>query len=135
MSSDLINARISEYLGLHKVSIENLKWNTPCEPEPTIVITDKNRNFCRIFTVSRGEESSMDFNYPKNYCGDLNAIHGAIATLNEDQKDYFLDTLSTVIYGNKWPEDWMNKEWEKLINATAAQRAEAFLRVIGKWEE
>ena len=58
-----------------------------------------------------------------NYTEDLNAMHEAEKVLNQEQKeDYFFIIFN--FYGN----------WPKAIQATAAQRARAFLRVIGKWE-
>jgi len=58
-----------------------------------------------------------------NYTEDLNAMHEAEKVLNQKQKeDYFFIILN--FYGN----------WPKAIQATADQRAEAFLRAVGKWE-
>lgn len=57
-----------------------------------------------------------------NYCKDLNAMHEAEAILNEDQ----LWRMAREIERND--EQWY-------FRATACQRAEAFLRTLGKWEE
>ena len=58
-----------------------------------------------------------------DYLNDLNAMHEAEKVLNQKQKeDYFFIILN--FYGN----------WPKAIQATADQRAEAFLRAVGKWE-
>ena len=58
-----------------------------------------------------------------DYLNDLNAMHEAEKVLNQEQKeDYFFIIFN--FYGN----------WPKAIQATAAQRARAFLRVIEKWE-
>jgi hypothetical protein len=58
-----------------------------------------------------------------DYTEDLNAMHDAEKVLNQKQKeDYFFIIFN--FYGN----------WPKAIQATAAQRARAFLRVIEKWE-
>jgi hypothetical protein len=68
---------------------------------------------------------------PPNYLNDLNAMHDAVMTLNADQMvsmDYHLD----VVVGNG--RQGLNCEYF-LWSATAAQRAEAFLRTIGKWKE
>ena len=58
-----------------------------------------------------------------DYCNDLNAIHEAEKTLNKDQFMLYCDNL--------WPLG--NGVWEA-IHATACQRAEAFLRTLGKWD-
>lgn len=62
-----------------------------------------------------------------DYCTDLNAMHEAEKVLEEKKfvKKYEL-TLGRN-GGNRF-------EWSK-IHATARQRAEAFLRTLGKWEE
>jgi hypothetical protein len=57
-----------------------------------------------------------------NYCNDLNAMHEAEATLTEDQ----LWRMAREIERND--EQWY-------FRATARQRAEAFLRTVGKWED
>ena len=62
------------------------------------------------------------YNYLPNYCNDLNAMHEAEATLSEDQ----LWRMAREIERND--EQWY-------FRATARQRAEAFLRTLGKWEE
>jgi hypothetical protein len=66
-----------------------------------------------------------------NYPFDLNAMHEVETILNADQMvsyDYHLDR----VVGNG--RQGLNIEYF-LWSATAAQRAEAFLRTIGKWEE
>jgi len=57
-----------------------------------------------------------------DWCNDLNAMHEAEATLTEDQ----LCRMARNIERND--EQWY-------FRATARQRAEAFLRTLGKWEE
>lgn len=57
----------------------------------------------------------------RNYLGDLNAMHEAEKTLSIDQRGKYAHLLL------------VTSEWS--IAATAAQRAEAFLRVIGKWRD
>lgn len=66
--------------------------------------------------------------FPSDYYGDLNAMHEA----ESQMKDYtFFSTyeriLEQLMGGQKkvtWP-----------FHASASQRAEAFLRTIGQWEE
>jgi hypothetical protein len=61
-----------------------------------------------------------------DYLNDLNAMHEAEKVLTESQRSIFMYQL----YGEK--VTW--NDWPR-IHSTAAQRAEAFLRTIGKWEE
>ena len=60
-----------------------------------------------------------------NYCSDLNAMHDAEEMLGSEAlfEAYYLK-LYDVTHSTLWP-----------IRATARHRAEAFLRVMGKWEE
>jgi len=59
-----------------------------------------------------------------DYLEDLNAMHEAEGILNEKQAHVMNDTLWDLMLGRKY-----------LWHATAAQRAEAFLRTLGKWED
>lgn len=64
-----------------------------------------------------------------DYLNDLNAMHEAERTLTTDQ----------LVQQAEWIGACSNemhmKAWVILLKATAAQRAEAFLRTLGKWEE
>lgn len=64
-----------------------------------------------------------------DYLNDLNAMHEAEKVLTEDQREQYLNSLYKVCN----PASMLNDAWN-LNCATAAQRAEAFLRTIGKWE-
>jgi len=67
---------------------------------------------------------------PPDYLNDLNAIHEAEKTLTRVQRVKFVTELCGLA-GVKWkPTSHFDT-----IHATAAQRAEAFLRTIGKWED
>jgi len=66
-----------------------------------------------------------------DYLNDLNAMAEAIATLGYDKQQDWLNKLSYVL-GFKSRNNWVLSD---LVNATAAQRAEAFLKTIGKWED
>lgn len=59
-----------------------------------------------------------------NYFTDLNAVHEAENCLSLDDRNHYIDALGTIYKGS----------WE-FATATARQRAEAFLRTLGKWEE
>jgi hypothetical protein len=58
-----------------------------------------------------------------NYTQDLNAMHEAEKTLTQDQSEIFYP---------RWLGGFMSRTGP--IYATARQRAQAFLRTIGKWE-
>jgi hypothetical protein len=67
-----------------------------------------------------------------DYLNDLNAMHEAWQTLTPSQKTEFESELYLVIMGQA--EYHRNDDAPYITNATASQRAEAFLRTIGKWE-
>jgi hypothetical protein len=68
-----------------------------------------------------GEQLNRVFFIP-DYCNNLNAMHNAEATLTEDQ----LWRMAREIERND--EQWY-------FRATAQQRAEAFLKTLGKWDQ
>ena len=61
--------------------------------------------------------------FPPDYLNDLNAMHDAEKVLTSSQMAPYVDSIQE-----------MNERWATPAFATAAQRAEAFLRTIGKWE-
>jgi hypothetical protein len=61
--------------------------------------------------------------YPlPNYCNDLNSMHEAEKVLNDNQQQKYLYLL------------WDTRGVFVAITANANQRAESFLKTIGKWE-
>jgi len=71
-----------------------------------------------------------DWDFPPNYLIDLNAMHEAEGTLDWDeqastQADEYRMALTTVCGHDR----------DLIHVATAAKRAEAFLKTIGKWED
>jgi hypothetical protein len=81
------------------------------------------------------------WDYPKNwdgpnrqpwvpdFCRDLNAMHEAEKTL----KGY--DQIHTYVWHLENRDDWHTDLKLMVAHATARQRAEAFLRTLGKWED
>jgi hypothetical protein len=67
------------------------------------------------------ENGRLKPKYAPDYCKDLNAMHEAEIILTADQW-YKYDSMMPLRDPQK-------------IHATAKQRAEAFLKTIGKWEE
>ena len=62
-----------------------------------------------------------------DYLSDLNAMHEAEKTLSEVQGEEYVSHLGI--------QSWSDPHWFAVISATAAQRAEAFLKTIGKWRD
>lgn len=81
----------------------------------------------------------MSFLQLPDYLNDLNAMHEAERTMSYEQKKKFLHILSDITnpqittgvpYALMAPS-----QVSMLIHAAAPQRAEAFLKTIGKWED
>jgi hypothetical protein len=69
---------------------------------------------------------------PPNYLNDLNAMHCAEEMLADDQWVEYRENIRTVVLG---PVRYVSQWCKADIHSTARQRAEAFLRTIGKWKE
>jgi hypothetical protein len=73
-----------------------------------------------------------------NYHGDLNAMHEAIGGLGAILGDRYLKRL-TEVCDRDFDEEYPYLDGPTFTvyinNTTAAQRAEAFLRTIGQWED
>jgi hypothetical protein len=69
-----------------------------------------------------------------NYCADLNAMHEAEKTLNDELYFAYANRISEAAYrmAHGLPHVVITRN---TVSATARQRAEAFLRTIGKWKE
>ena len=67
-----------------------------------------------------------------DYTEDLNAMHEAEKVLTDEQDLEYSEALEQVVEGRFMANN--AEDMRRLRSATAAQRAEAFLRTIGKWE-
>ena len=74
-----------------------------------------------------------------DYLHDLNAMHGAERVLNDKERAKFVMMLHFSTDGDLTAslENPVDRTFYifPVLHATAAQRAEAFLRTIGKWED
>jgi hypothetical protein len=66
-----------------------------------------------------------------DYIADLNAMHEAEKVLTYEQAEEFVEYLADQKNIAENPPPWRFN----VASATAAQRAEAFLKTIGKWED
>jgi len=95
----------------------------------------KNSGFCcgkhlpieDVWRAGLEGDENGDHKFP-DYCKDLNAIHEAVLALPESYRIPYSGTLMRMMEDSAYCV--VNS-----INATAPQRAEAFLRTIGKWVE
>ncbi|CAB5224874.1 hypothetical protein UFOVP742_25 [uncultured Caudovirales phage] len=63
-----------------------------------------------------------------DYCTDLNAMHEAEKVLTKAQWEDFIEYLSNGFFS-------VSDVWKDVCHATARERAEAFLRTLGKWDQ
>jgi hypothetical protein len=83
--------------------------------------------------MGKPPEKLCSFAYLPNYCNDLNAMHEAERSLNSQQVQYYTLNLLRVT-NNDGAKFHGTLGCFAHVRATAAQRAEAFLRTLGKWE-
>jgi len=70
-----------------------------------------------------------------NYCNDLNAMHEAWCSLTLWQHQAFRHELQAAIAYAQEDEEPHKGPCHSVCNATALQRAEAYLKTIGKWND
>ncbi len=89
-------------------------------------------SFPRGWLGHRPNEDRDNYLIP-DYPNDLNAMHEAEDNLLGMNKAEFAVKLCRIV-GRDWPNGIAGGSFAH-VNATAAQRAEAFLRTLGKWGE
>lgn len=70
-----------------------------------------------------------------DYCTDLNAMHEAEKTLDVSCRLNYPTKLLRVLFDLRGEFTWYGSGTFPHITATARQRAEAFLRTLGKWDD
>lgn len=110
---------IAEFLGYKKVSCpdSSLSGEGPLLPEPKTYWAE---------TFWNGDVIGLP-----DYLNDLNAMHEAWCSLTVQQHNWFRNHLQEIVLrdGHKYGP------CRSVCNATASQRAEAFLRTIGRWRD
>jgi hypothetical protein len=80
---------------------------------------------CNAWKTPAGD----NWEYLPDYLSDLNAMHEAEKVLTIDQ------LIDQAAWLGASSNEMMIKSWVILLRANAAQRAEAFLKTIDKWED
>lgn len=80
--------------------------------------------------IKRTASDCDTYTYPPDYLNDLNAMHEVEGAMVSSQWMEFEWQLTQVI-----ERQHSDAYLRHFINATAAQRAEAYLRTIGKWKD
>jgi hypothetical protein len=85
--------------------------------------------------------SWFEYDTVPDYLSDLNAMHEAEKGLDTSQAEKYVKTLAETML-NEASQDMLDyygaANWYNIyviLSATAAQRAEAFLRTLGKWTD
>ena len=94
-----------------------------CNGHPDQLAATVGYHFAYQFVLTP-ERKLVTHNSIPDYLGDLNAMHEAEEVLTSEQVTSYVDFL-----------ELMNERWSTPAFATAAQRAEAFLRTLGLWTE
>jgi hypothetical protein len=111
MNDEEINRAIAEHLG----------WR--CQSH----VPEQNKAGAIMCWIPPGKHEWHPVQIP-NYCGDLNAMHEAEKTLDGTRMAMaYTGELREIINPGGPVGDF------RLVSATSYQRAEAFLRVVGKW--
>ena len=122
MTNEEIDIAIAEHCGWR--NIKGIDYQ-PIETDPYIDGPDQ--MFVGIHPES--DSNSDEYEAIPDYCNDLNLMHEAMKTLSEEQVEKVWETLCDMIPFNS--HSFRNG---LVFDAPAKVRAEAFLRVIGKWE-
>lgn len=90
-----------------------------------------------IVTVwSDGKSPWCHIRKPPDYLGDLNAMHEAEKVLTDKEKESYIMDIACVIRHQQGISNYESiPQCHFSTFATAAQRAEAFLKTINKWED
>ena len=114
MTNDEIRIKIAEACG----------WTHVEKEEGGAIYGYPKINSCRLFAIP---------NYPE----DLNAMYDALAHLTPEELRQWAVELTAIVLENNsgawWDLDI--SETAQVLNATAAQQAEAFLKTLKLWEE
>ena len=98
--------------------------------EDRVMLYDGEEIKFRLWRTPNG--GGMARSWPPNYPKDLNAMHTAWLKLSPSEKERFESELYSIVIG--WSAYNNNDDAGWITNATAAQRAEAFLRTLDLWK-
>lgn len=119
MTNEQINIAIAEAVGTLKIN--------------RVPVMGFDSHYNEIVSGYKDEKSAP------NYCNDLNEMHGAekVLSMHPDLEYKYGEMLARMTIGpERDDEDFAPNGFGyfRVVRATALQRAEAFLRTLGKWE-
>lgn len=98
--------------------------------------TNKEMLVCAVVNPFQAPDGSWHKAYP-DYLNNLNAMHEAEKVLQNRCKywpDYIDELCKMFVFDDVFACS-AKVNWSQMVHATASQRAEAFLKTIGKWVE
>ena len=114
--------------------VDDPRWNSGFW-ETTALFADGTK-VCFFAQQSNIDTASWGHRYAErmfpDYLNDLNAMFEAEKVLTEAQK---VEYARHIFCAEQQVHEESDETWHRCVFATAAQRAEAFLRTIGKWED
>lgn len=141
MSPEKQNQTIAEACGVAPGIVTWCCWSPDRE---TTCMSADTREECQAWldrlpegSWAKGYSVGPLLRYP-NYPEDLNAMNVAESGLTEKERARMRGELALLVTGHKRPSAWRADPGRiplgEMVHASAAKRAEAFLRTIGKWE-
>lgn len=122
MTPEQINVAIAKACGWTAIKNCNTSVGGYCARSPDGEIDYTN--------LGGSEDAAILISCP-NYYGDLNAIRSVVRTLPGEQTVSYVKELRLII---ERADDLRTVHWFAVVEASAAQRAEAYLKTIGKWK-
>ena len=108
-------------------------WSPPKDVSPIFLRMGKNLGYGDIIS----EKTEFCENDLPDYLNDLNAMNSAEKTLTVKQQHKFAEEVGRIIYSGELSVPDFRDNWYMcylMMHASAARRAEAFIKTIGKWE-
>ena len=136
MTNEEINTVIAQHCGDNWYAVEKGGWYyraNGCGYTNRIEEAGRYSHEDAVKELVRGEPMSVVKIPVLCYCNDLNAMHEAEKTLDDDQWLEYMLNLQDVFQRDPYRGKWI--VCQDNMHSTAAQRAKAFLKTIGKWKE
>lgn len=89
---------------------------------------------CTCGQTPRGTSPTGWRGHLPDYLTDLNAMHKAVMTLPPDRRNAYVNHVSDITTTEENDSDPVESDFA-FINATAAQRREAFLKTLNLWRD
>ena len=115
--------------------LELMGWKGPRHPDNLAGMDGWYSQDKEVWWVTPNGDRVMNFDVP-DCLNDLNACYEFTAHMTYDQQVEFAEILHSIVLENPYKAWWNPTPHEtfQLLDASAAQRCEAFLKVFDKWE-